>query len=81
MSIRSPSPLTAAGRPDPFLRCPASGATHPLKLEVVYHLGARVLTFYWTNNWCLVSVVVDGKRATDLADPPTALVERLLHWK
>ncbi|MDX6245446.1 MAG: hypothetical protein QOE76_3169 [Frankiales bacterium] len=61
--------------------CRSSTApTESLKLEVVYTVGPHHITFYWANGDCPVNAVVDGKRATYLTNPPTALVERLLHW-
>jgi hypothetical protein len=55
--------------------------TESLKLEVLYTVGGHSVLFYWGNGDCPVTAVVDGERATDLTNPPTALVERLLHWK
>ena len=66
----------------PLTMCPARpAATQFLKLEVVYRVSGHLVTFYWYNADCRLGVLVDGRRSADLADPPTALVERLLHWK
>jgi hypothetical protein len=58
-----------------------TASTESLKLEVLYTVGGHSILFYWGNGDCPVTAVVDGRRATDLTNPPTALVERLLHWK
>ena len=69
----------AAARPYPW--CTGPLRTQFLKLEVAYHVGKHVVIFYWYNGDCTVGVLVDGRRSVPLTDPPTALVERMLHWK
>lgn len=61
--------------------CSGRPAPDPLKLEVRYTVGGHVVLFYWSPGDCPVTATVDGQRATDLTDPPTALVERALHWQ
>jgi hypothetical protein len=63
----------------PLLPCWLAGR-QLLKLEVRYSVGKHVVTFYWYNSDCVVGALVDGHRVTGLLDPPSALVERLLHW-
>ena len=64
---------------DPYASCTASSV--PDKLGVTFHVGARVVTFYWIAGDCSATAVVNGKRAPELDHPPTALVERLLKVK
>jgi hypothetical protein len=64
------------------LSCTSSSTpAQSLKLEVLYTVGGHSILFYWADGDCPINAVVDGKRATYLTDPPTALVERLLQWK
>jgi hypothetical protein len=65
----------------PLLPCPPLPTREPLKLEVRYSVGKHIVTFYWYNSDCVLGTLVDGHRVAGLVDPPTALVERLLHWK
>lgn len=58
-----------------------SCVAHPspaAKLGVTFHVGTRVVTFYWYGGNCDMNVLVNGKGSQDLSGPPTALIERLL---
>jgi hypothetical protein len=61
--------------------CPSGRATTepPAKLGATFHVGARVVTFYWYTTGCQVIAVVNGKHAPYLSGAPTAIVEALLH--
>ena len=61
---------------NPYGSC--EGRSSPYKIGATFHVGARVVTFYWQAGDCSATAVVNGKRAPGLVEPPTALVERLL---